>query len=291
MTVYVLGHKNPDTDSICSAVAYAKIKGYEPAITGKLSNEAEFVLKQFRIPTPIELKNLKEKDIILVDHNSRMHSIDGYEEANILEVIDHHPIDFKSKKPITITMKPVGAASTIIGENYNGTSRVISGLLLSGILSDTLLFKTDTTTPLDKEVAKRMAETAKIDIKRWGEELIKLKTDITGMTAEELLKKDLKQGLVNNQKYYVSKIEVSDNEQVETKKEEIKRLMKEELKKQKLSAYLTLITNVKEEKTEIIIEGLQSFDNKTPKNGEIKYTRILSRKLDIYPKLIDLFSK
>ena len=156
MSILVFGHKNPDTDTICSALAYANLKnilGMEAKAVrlGELNEETKFVLNYFGVEAPELIKTVAGNEVILVDHNERTQTADGFEEAKVLELVDHHRIsNFNVDEPLLVRMAPVGCTATIILNLYKENNLVpakkIAGLMLSSIISDTLLFKSPTCT-------------------------------------------------------------------------------------------------------------------------------------------------
>jgi len=156
--IYVFGHKSPDTDSVCSAIAYADFKRktdsdneYEAVILGEINPETEFVLKKFGIDIPKVLKDVKGKKVILVDHNHMDQTADDINKAEIMEIIDHHNIaDVQTGQPIMFHAEPVGCTATIIADFYFyhkvKLDKNIAGILLASILSDTVIFRSSTST-------------------------------------------------------------------------------------------------------------------------------------------------
>jgi manganese-dependent inorganic pyrophosphatase len=180
---YVVGHKSPDTDTVCSAIAYSLLLKKQkinavPAVFGDLNAETKYALDLFKVKDLLKLKSIKNKKVILVDHNEPSQSPDGIEEAKVAEIIDHHKIGFSSSEPITFIAKPYGSTATIvaekmINENFKITKQ-IAGLLLCAILSDTVVFKSTTTTKTDIKIAKDLAKIAEVEnIKNFGIELKK----------------------------------------------------------------------------------------------------------------------
>ena len=171
---WVIGHKNPDTDSIVSAIVYARKINALPARAGEINPETKFALEKFCVEEPV-LKERIEKDekVVIVDTNNKeeLIPIDG----EIIEIIDHHRLcgNLETPAPIKVTIKPVGSTSTIIAEMFlNELSKEEAGLLLCGILSDTVIFRSPTTTELDKEIAEKLAKIAGIeDIEVFGKNL------------------------------------------------------------------------------------------------------------------------
>ena len=159
---YIFGHKNPDTDTICSAIIASdleKLLGNKnkiiPCRLGELSSETKYILNYFNIQEPLLITNLsKAKNIILVDHNQNTHSIKNLNISKILKIYDHHGFYFMNTYPIEIISKPYGSTTSILYEIYKlynfELNKKIAGLILGGILSDTFLFHLSTTTEYDK---------------------------------------------------------------------------------------------------------------------------------------------
>ncbi|MGC9310368.1 MAG: DHH family phosphoesterase, partial [Candidatus Aenigmatarchaeota archaeon] len=168
-TVYVIGHKSPDTDSVASAIAYAHLKNalgeknVVSAVAGEINSETKFILEAFGVKKPEVLKSASGKKLILVDHNEAGQAVDGFGEAELLEVVDHHKIGgIKTGNPIFFHNEPLGATGTIIASFYeqNGVEipKEIAGLMMAAILSDTVLFKSLTCTEIDKKAVETLAK-------------------------------------------------------------------------------------------------------------------------------------
>ena len=158
-----------------------------------------------------DISDKRKKKVILVDHNEGEQSVDGLEEAEILEIIDHHKIgNVNTTNPINFRNMAVGSTNTIVynlyKENKVEIPKEIAGIMLSGIISDTLLFSSPTTTSLDKEAAKELEKLAKIDMKEYGMEMLKAGTSIVGKTKEEVLYNDFKEFNVNSKKIGIGQI-------------------------------------------------------------------------------------
>ena len=158
-----------------------------------------------------DISDKRKKKVILVDHNEGEQSVDGLEEAEILEIIDHHKIgNVNTTNPINFRNMAVGSTNTIIyslyKENKIEIPKEIAGLMLSGIISDTLLFSSPTTTPLDKAAAKELEKLAKVNMNDYGMEMLKAGTSIVGKTKEEILYNDFKEFNVNNKKIGIGQI-------------------------------------------------------------------------------------
>src|SRR5690625_5299815 len=176
----IFGHKNPDTDTICSAIAYADLKtkmgeNVEPVRLGEVSKETNYALEYFGFEAPrfIEKVDQDVKDVILVDHNEFQQSVDNISEVRIKEVIDHHRIaNFETKEPLYYRAEPVGCTATILNKMYKENkipvSKEIAGLLVSAIISDSLLLKSPTCTQEDIDAAYELAELADVNLESYG---------------------------------------------------------------------------------------------------------------------------
>lgn len=177
-----------------------------------------------------DLNDKKPKKVILVDHNEYSQSVDGIEEAEILEVVDHHKIgDVGTSIPINFRNMPVGSTNTIIymmyKENNINIPKNIAGLMASGIISDTLLLKSPTATSKDKEALENLSELAEIDYKKYGIELFKAGSSLKGKTLEEILYTDFKNFEINNKKVGVGQVFTMDITEFLEKQDEYVKLV------------------------------------------------------------------
>ncbi|MDD5053836.1 MAG: DHH family phosphoesterase, partial [Candidatus Nanoarchaeia archaeon] len=196
-SIIIMGHKNPDLDTVASAIAYAELKKIQGVnaqafVFGKIDDETRFILEKFNIPEPKKIDSLKGKKVILVDHCACCQMGEGFEEAEIMEVIDHHNIsgDIKTSKPIKYHSEPVGSTCTIIAKYFFyeeiKLSEKTAKLLLAGMISDMDLFKSPTTTNIDLKIKDRLNKIAKISIEKLGIEMFNAKSNIEKKTDEEL---------------------------------------------------------------------------------------------------------
>ena len=202
MKTIIYGHKNPDTDTICSALAYAELKtllgeDVEARRLGELNEETKFVLDYFDVKAPELIDNISGKKVILVDHNERTQTADGFEEAHVLEVIDHHRVaNFNVSDPLKMRLEPYGCTATILLDMYKENSKLptpkVAGLMLSAIVSDTLLFKSPTCTPKDVMAGKELAKLAGVILEEYGLDMLKAGTNLSSKTEKELLNMDMK---------------------------------------------------------------------------------------------------
>jgi len=307
MKIHVFGHQSPDTDSICSAIAYAELKkklGYENIGAyrlGNLNKETEFVLEHFGIDMPelleLEIGNKKEerKKVILVDHNEKSQSVEGLENCEILEIIDHHRIaDIQTDSPILVRIEPLGCTATIVYKMYKeekiNITREIAGIMLSAILSDTLIFTSPTCTEIDKIAGKELAEIAGKDIESYGKEMFTAGASLEGFTATEILEIDRKKFSLGDYTAYISQVNTMDLEDTLKLKDEFFDSMDEFLEKVNGDISLLMITDIEKNASEILIRGKKAdvvrnaFGIKESR-GSIFLEGVVSRKKQIIPKL------
>ena len=238
-----------------------------------------------------------KKNVILVDHNSYEQSAIGLEDANILEIIDHHNIGtIGTNMPISFRNMPVGSTNTIIyklyKENRVTIPKAMAGLMLSGILSDTLILTSPTTTNIDKEAVIELSKIAKVDYKVYGNKMIKAGSSLEGMTKEQILYKDYKNYTIDNSKVGLGQIITTDIDEVLNEKEEYIKLLNTVSESNNYLFVCLFVTNVLENGTYVLFsdrakETLESaFGIKNIKQGEF-LKGIVSRKKQILPVLIN----
>jgi manganese-dependent inorganic pyrophosphatase len=302
--IHVFGHKVPDTDAICSAVGFAYLlnaigKEAKAFRLGEPNAETKLVLERFGVETPELLENAAGKDVWLMDHNEFEQSADGTEEANIVGVIDHHKIKFSYNKPITYIALPWGSSSTIVAKLYEiygvEMPKHIAGCLLSAILSDTVIFKSPTTTEIDKEIAEKLAKIAGVeDMKAWGIEMFKAKSKIGEKSAREIVLNDYKVYEFDGKKFLINQVEVIDDSEVLQRKDEIIEEMQKVKEEQGLFAVLTMVTDIMKEGTTLLVVAddyapIEKAFGKKVENNAMWLPGVMSRKKQIVPPLEKVF--
>jgi len=241
-----------------------------------------------------------KKKVILVDHNERSQSIDGLEEAEILEIIDHHRVaDVFTGSPIYFRNEPVGSTCTIVAsiffENGRRPSKRIAGILASGIISDTLLFRSPTSTNTDKIMLERLAKIADLDVEKFAMEMFKAGTSLEGKRPQELLSEDFKSYTVSDEKIGISQVYTMDPESLKDMKEELIELMEERAKEYNYSMFILMLTDIFNEASEMIVVGkgkeygANAFDKKLI-NNSFYAPGVLSRKKQVVPPITDVLS-
>jgi manganese-dependent inorganic pyrophosphatase len=254
--VLVFGHKNPDTDTICSAIAHAHLKSSigvnaEPIRLGEINGETKYALDYFQVNAPRLVEKVSEeaKEVILVDHNERQQSADDIDQVRILEVIDHHRIaNFETADPLYYRAEPVGCTTTILNKIYKEhgveIKKEIAGLMLSAIISDTLLFKSPTCTDQDVAAAREFAEIAGVDAEKYGLEMLKAGADLSDKTAEQLITLDAKGFDMGNSKVMVAQVNAVDTKDVLSRQREIEEAINALIAKENLDLFLFVVTDI-----------------------------------------------
>lgn len=233
-TVKVFGHKSPDTDTVCCAIIWAWYLNNHtttkaiPYVLGDLNKETIFVLDHWEVARPELLENLEKGDeVIIVDTNNPKELFENINEAKILSIIDHHKLSggLITSEPPTITIRPLASTASVIydlmGEAREKCPKEIEGLILSCILSDTLEFRSPTTTPHDKSLAESLAKKLGVEISSYGAEMFAAKSDVGDYTDIGLIHLDSKEFQVGDKSLLVSTIETTSPDAILKRKEGI----------------------------------------------------------------------
>ena len=236
-TIYVTGHKSPDTDTVCSSIAYAELlrkMGYDavPVVLGGINKETEYVLKAAGAETPALLDNASGLNFILVDHSDYSQSADGMDQANIISIIDHHGDgSVETGNQLIYDARPLGSTATIIWIRYRNygieIDKQTAFLMAGAILSDTKNFESNTTTSADREAVKSLCDLAGIaDKDALYREMYMQAISYEGMTDEEIFYSDYKEYETNGKKYSISCINVYDEDDAKDMTGRMKKFLK-----------------------------------------------------------------
>ncbi|KMZ40078.1 MULTISPECIES: manganese-dependent inorganic pyrophosphatase [Bacillales] len=302
----IFGHKNPDTDSICSALVYADLKtklgaNVEPVRLGVISSETAFVLNYFQVKEPrlVETVANEVNEVILVDHNERQQSANDIEQVQVVEVIDHHRIaNFETSNPLYFRAEPVGCTTTILKKMYkeNGVDipKEMAGLMLSAIISDTLLLKSPTCTEQDVAAAHELAEIAGVNLEAYGLDMLKAGADLSDKTIEQLLTLDAKEFQMGSAKVEIAQVNAVDVNDVLARQGELEAAMNANIAEKGLDLFVFVVTDILNNDSVAIALGSATqavekayqvtlVDNKAVLKG------VVSRKKQIVPVLTDTF--
>ncbi|WP_315068417.1 putative manganese-dependent inorganic diphosphatase [uncultured Clostridium sp.] len=242
-----------------------------------------------------------KKKVIQVDHNERGQSVDGLEEAEVLEIIDHHRVaDIQTSNPIFFRNEPLGSSSTIVGKSYfehNMTpSKEVAGLLCGAIISDTLLFKSPTCTEQDKVICRKLAEIAGISsLEDFAKEMFKAGTSLKGKSVSEIFNQDFKPFTMGDSKVGVAQVNTMDIDGFMPLKDEMLSFMKSEADKKGYDVVMLLLTDILTEGSQVLVAGeRQDYVEKTF-NVELKDSMaflpgVLSRKKQVIPPLTNVIN-
>jgi len=298
----VFGHKQPDTDSIASAISMANLQtnigNYSESFRlGNVNRETEYALKTFGVKTPELLESVNENDdVIMVDSNEFTQSADGIEKANIRMIVDHHRLNLQTTNPVFCMAEPVGCTSTILYKLYNQNDVKVSpemaGIMLSAIVSDTLLFKSPTSTEQDKFIAGKLSDIAGLDMYDYGYRMLKAGTNLDGYTAKEIINTDSKPFDKNGVKFVISQINSADVDSVFEKQKEIETAIENEILLNNLDCYVFMVTDILNASSKTIVLGNRrdlferAYETKLFNNTAI-LEGVVSRKKQVLPKILD----
>ena len=265
--ILIFGHKNPDTDTICSSMVKQILNekdgktNTQAVRLGNVNKETQYVLDYLKIEAPELIEGVKKgQEVILIDHNEFSQSADGIEKAKIIGVIDHHRIaNFQTTEPLYYTARPYGCTSTILFKDFKQKGIEIEKteaiLMASAIISDTLLLKSPTTTSHDKEALEELAKIANIDLDTYGIEMLKAGTDLDDFSEEELINLDAKKFEENGVKCVIAQVNTVSIEDVLKRKEKLEEAINNEIEKDNLNLFVFAITDILNSNSQIIALG------------------------------------
>ena len=301
MSTLVFGHKNPDTDSVCAAIALADLKkklgeDIAPAIQGNLTPESSFVLKKFGVAGPEVVTSYAGKDVYLVDHSDLSQSPDDLGDANILGIVDHHKLgDVTTGQPLECWIWPVGCSCTVIASMYNyfdvEIPKDIAGIMLCAILSDTVIFKSTTCTDTDKKICAQLSEICEeSDLEALGIEMFKVKSAVEGTPIRELVFRDYKDFNMSGKGIGVGQLELVDLSIVDNIKADLVKDIQALKKEKGHHSVFLMLTDIMKEGTELLIASdddsvVEKAFGVAPVGGKAWLPGIMSRKKQIIPYL------
>ena len=306
----VFGHQNPDTDAIASSYGWAYLeriawgRDAEAVALGAPNEETAFVLDYFGVEAPRVVESAKSEgvnQVILTDHNEFQQSISDISEVEIAAVIDHHRVaNFETANPLYMRVEPVGSASSIVFRAYKETGidlpKEIAGLLLSGLISDTLLLKSPTTALSDPAVAEELAKLAGVDLQEYGLAMLKAGTNLASKSAEELIDIDAKSFELNGNNVRVAQVNTVDIDEVLARQAEIEEAIKASQAANGYSDFVLMITDILNSNSEILalgsnVDKIEAAFNFKLENNHAFLEGAVSRKKQVVPQLTESFNK
>ncbi len=304
----IFGHRNPDTDSICSAVAYADLKSrigddVEAVRLGAVSTETQFALDTFRTAAPRLVESVAgEADaVILVDHNERQQSAPDITEVRIAEVIDHHRIaNFETAAPLYYRAEPVGSTCTIIYKLFRekdvDITPAIAGLMLSAIVSDTLLLKSPTCTAEDSAAAHALAAIAGVDLQEYGIGMLRAGASVAQKSVAELVSLDSKEFSMSGAKVEIAQVNAVDVDEVLSRQSELESALQEIIDDKGLDLFLFVVTDILNSDSVGLALGpraavVESAYAVALENNRADLKGVVSRKSQVVPVLTETFAR
>ena len=302
--IKVFGHKAPDTDSTGSAIIWAwylnEVKGQaaEPILLGTPNTEAAFMLKRWGFATPEIISNLtNDTQVVVVDTNNPAELPSNINNTDIIAIIDHHKLvgGLETKGPISITIRPVACTATIMhnlmGDDATRMPAAIKGVMLSCILSDTLEFRSPTTTDQDQALAEILATDLSLSIPNYSAEMFAAKSDISQFSDTELLQMDSKEYVVQGFKFRVSVLETTSPKTVLDRKASLMAAMPSVAAEDGVDHVLLFVVDILNQEATMLIPNTIS-KSLAEKSFGVIVTRdivllpgIMSRKKQIIPHL------
>ncbi|RJX20485.1 MAG: manganese-dependent inorganic pyrophosphatase [Desulfobulbus sp.] len=304
MSVYVVGHKSPDTDSVTAAIAYAelmKAKGedYIACINGDPNPETKMVLDKFGAAAPTKLSDATGKKIALVDHSDLAQAPDNLSAGEVVAVVDHHKIgDVTTNNPIFFCAMPVGCTGTVLKVLYDlegvKIQPSVAGMMLAAILSDTVNFKSPTCTDADKKAVAELKTIAGVtDTDGLFMEMLKAKSAVAGVPPMDLLDRDYKDFDMKGKKVGVGQLELAALDQVADMRDALMGAMKEK-KAGGRHSVLLMLTDVVKEGTDLMVISdepalIESAFNSKLAGNSMWIPGMMSRKKQTIPNLQKAF--
>jgi manganese-dependent inorganic pyrophosphatase len=304
MSLTVIGHMNPDTDSIVSAIAVADLlnkRGMpaQPAAQGNPTPETEFVLKKFGLSAPAVTSDVAGKKLWLVDYSDIAQAPKGMDQAEILGIVDHHKLgDVTTPNPLEIWTWPVGCTGTVIKAVYDfygiEMPKGIAGGLLCAILSDTVMFKSPTCTDADKKAVEALSKIAGVsDVMALGMEMFKVKSAVEGASMKDLVFRDYKDFDMAGKKVGIGQLEVVDLSILNP----VKDGLYDEIKKLKgdgRHSVFLLLTDIMKEGSEMLIVSddpavVEKAFGVKPEGRSVWLDGVMSRKKQVVPNFEKAF--
>ncbi|BDM64368.1 manganese-dependent inorganic pyrophosphatase [Shewanella sp. NFH-SH190041] len=306
MPIYVVGHKIPDSDSICGAIALAYLKNQigEAAVAtrlGDISPETQFILDTFGVEAPEYKTSYAGEQVYIVDHSEVTQAPDDIAQATIVGIVDHHKLgDLTTATPLECWIRPVGCSNTVIKMMYDfygvEIPQQIAGIMMCAILSDTVIFKSPTCTTADIRCVEALAAIAGVeDFKALGMEMFKVKSAVDGTPVRELVMRDFKDFNMNGNLVGIGQLEVVDLAVFDAIKHELEADIAALKAEGNRHSVLLLLTDIMKEGSEVLVVSdaddlTHRAYGKASENGRVWLDGVLSRKKQVVPQLQEAFA-
>lgn len=304
--IFVCGHKNPDNDAIMSVVGYTWLKNhvdkhneYQACCLGSLPKETQAVLEKYGVEPPVQIDRIEagetKQKLILCDHNELSQAVDGIENAELVEILDHHRIaDVQTPNPILFLNLPIGSTSTIVCSRFAHYDvefpKEIAACLLSAILTDTVILKSPTATPFDRKIVHELSQIVGVDPVEYGKWIFSARgTD--DFTVEQIVSRDTKKFEIGGRNIFIGQFETVNKDKVLANTEELLDEMKKYLSEVQGDTMVLLITDILEEGSQVFAVGETSFVEEAlsinVSDSGVWMPGVLSRKKQVAAPLIE----
>ncbi len=304
MTTLVFGHKSPDTDSTGSPILWSwylnEVKGEqaEPVLLGEPNTEAAFMLQRWDLPKPRIIEDVEaDAPVVIVDTNNPAELPASVNSADIRAIIDHHKLvgGLETKGPIDITVRPLACTATIMvdlmGDDVAKMPEAIKGAALTCILSDTLEFRSPTTTPHDRAVAEKLAAELGLDVSAYAADMFAAKSDVSSFSDAELIRMDSKEYEVDGTKFRVSVLETTAPGVVLDRKDSLAASMVDVAKEDSVDQVLLFVVDILNEEATLLVPNdlvktvAEKSFGASVDGDAVVLPGIMSRKKQIIPNL------
>ncbi len=306
-TVYIIGHLKPDLDAVVSAYAYQIYRhsrgdfNYTAVRADEVNDVTTWAFKKFGIEIPQMLNDVSGKKIALVDHTDPQQRPNGWQKAEIIEVVDHHKLNLETNFPPKITIRPYGSTTTLIAQKLiRANFKIkpeIAGLMLAAILDDTLALRSPITTFVDRTVAGELSAISGItDLSAFAREVFEKKDVWEKMKVEDIVMRDYKEYAVGKVRYQISQVETMDNQKLKKKFSDIHKKLVQLNKKEQFDIRMVLVTDLLRRDCIAIVDGMRAselekiFKTKI-ENNQIYLEGVVSRKQQVVPLIERYFKK
>ena len=306
MALYTCGHIIPDSDSVCSAISLAYLlnkigRAATPARQGELNPETKFILDKFGFEAPELKTSFAGDELFITDYSDIAQAPQDLDKTTVVGIVDHHKLgDITTSAPLECWIRPVGCTNTIVKEMYDyhkvEIPANIAAIMMCAILSDTVIFKSPTCTPLDIQVVKELSKICGIeDFGALGMEMFKVKSEVEGTPIRELVMRDYKNFDMHGFKVGVGQLEVVDGSVFDKIKDDLMEDIKKVKDEQNLHTVALLLTDIMKEGSEVLVVSndtsiFEKAFNCKLENGKVWLDGCLSRKKQIIPFLEPAFA-
>lgn len=306
MALYTCGHIIPDSDSVCSAISLAYLlnkigRAATPARQGELNPETKFILDKFGFEAPVLKTSFAGDELFITDYSDIAQAPQDLDKTTVVGIVDHHKLgDITTSAPLECWIRPVGCTNTIVKEMYDyhkvEIPANIAAIMMCAILSDTVIFKSPTCTPLDIQVVKELSKICGIeDFGALGMEMFKVKSEVEGTPVRELVMRDYKNFDMHGSKVGVGQLEVVDGSVFDKIKDDLMKDIKKVKEDEGLHTVALLLTDIMKEGSEVLVVSndtsiFEKAFNCKLEDGKVWLDGCLSRKKQIIPFLEPAFA-